>query len=295
MDGLLSIVVAVTLPLLVGAHILLFSRGKRSLRVTIPYGIVSIAYLVLCFHALGSLYANQRDWILSPLQYGLTGIQLLGAYWWKLLWPLPLMGYHVFAPVTSLVDTRLWLAVLLLLAIAALGFRRDRLTAFGCRLGCLVAAARPELICSRPQRICRALLYIPSAGFCLLVVWVASEVLPIWAGTIILAVVLLFYSSEAAAQSPVWKDDMSFFSRSLEQSPNSAFLHNMVANLLRAQNADPKDVAPHYTEAITLAQQWNPPENLQISVAYVGLANIAAESGSELIGNYRLAKRPRLP
>jgi Tfp pilus assembly protein PilF len=272
---------AVTLPLLITSHILLCSRGKRSLKLTIPYWGVFAAYLLLRFHALGSLYAPQRDWILSPLQYVLTDIHLLAAYWWKLVWPLPLMGYHVFAPVTSLAEPRVWIALLFVLALAALGvyrFRRDPLTTFAVTWVFLALLPVLNLYAVGRNVFAERYLYIPSAGFCLLAVLLVAKYRN-WLAGAALALVLLFYGKETAVQSPVWKDDMSFFSRSLEQSPNSAFLHNMVANLLRAENGDSKTTGEHYTQAIALARQWNPPENLQISIAYVGLANIAAESG----------------
>jgi tetratricopeptide (TPR) repeat protein len=286
---------AAMLPVVIAAHMLLFG-GWRRLRVTVAYWVVFAGYLLLRFHALGTLYAAQRDWVLSPFEYALTVVHLAAMYWWKLIWPLPLMGYHVFVPVASLGDARFWAAILFLGGMIAAGVyvrRGEPLIAFSVAWVFLTLVPVLNLYALGRNVFAERYLYIPSAGFCLLVVLLGQKALSflpggyrLWVGAGGLALITAFYGEAAIARGPVWKDNMTFFSRSLEESPDSAFLNNSVAEMLRAERRDPQIAAQHYTEAIALAERWNPPEKLQISIAYVGLAYLAAQA-SEFDGALR--------
>jgi tetratricopeptide (TPR) repeat protein len=281
---------AVTLPLVIAAHMMLCRRrGKRDVfRLTFPYWMVFAIYLLLRFHALGTLYTRQQDWRIAPFPYALTDAHLVAMYWWKLIWPLPLMGYHVFAPVTSLAEPRVWVAILFLLALIAAGVYRYRshpLATFAIAWVFLTLAPVLNLNALGRNVFAERYLYIPSAGFCLLAVWLAEKAAGNrswlggrWLGGIGLAAVVLFYGAETMARGADWKDNETFFSRSLEQSGNSAFLHNAVAEMLRTKG-DSKLAEAHYARALALAGEWNPPEKVPISVADVGLAYVLAQSG----------------
>jgi tetratricopeptide (TPR) repeat protein len=247
---------AVTLPFLIFAHSFLSSRGeplrsriKQALNATRMHWIVLAIYLALRFNALGRLYVHQQNFVLTPLNYILTDVYLLASYWWKLIWPIPLIGYHVFTPINSLDELRLWAAAIFLVVIIAGGvlcFRKSPVTSF------LVSWIFLTLVPGRVRT--------PLAG-------------------IAMAIVLYFYCSAAVSRNAIWKDDRTFFSQSLEASPDSAFLEDSVAELLRTESGDSVAAQQHYLRAITLAQQWNPPETLQVSIAYAGLAYLLAQSG----------------
>ena len=280
---------AVTLPLVIAAHMLLTCRReKRAVLKLIPYGIVFAIYLSLRFHALGTLYQRQQDWRVAPFAYALTDVHLVAMYWWKLIWPLPLMGYHVFAPIASLAEPRVWVAILFLLALiaaAAYRFRSQPLAAFAMAWVFLTLVPVLNLNALGRNVFAERYLYIPSAGSCLLAVWLAEKAVANrrWLGGVALAVVLLFYGEETMARAADWKDNETFFTRSLEQSDDSAFLHNAVAEILRtkidSKRGDSKLAQQHYTRALELAGQWDPPEKIPIAVADVGLAYLSAQAG----------------
>jgi tetratricopeptide (TPR) repeat protein len=287
---------AVTLPFLIFAHSFLSSRGeplrsriKQALNATRMHWIVLAIYLALRFNALGRLYVHQQNFVLTPLNYILTDVYLLASYWWKLIWPVPLIGYHVFTPINSLEELRLWAAAIFLIVIIAgsvLCFRKSPVTGF--LVSWIFLTLVPVLNVRAVGRnvFAERYLYIPSIGFCILAALLAERALKFVPGRvrtplagIAMAIVLYFYCSAAVSRNAIWKDDRTFFSQSLEASPDSAFLEDSVAELLRTESGDSVAAQQHYLRAITLAQQWNPPETLQVSIAYAGLAYILAQSG----------------
>jgi hypothetical protein len=162
---------AVMLPLVIMVHLLLCRREKRALfRLALPYWLVFALYLVLRFHARGTLYTRQQDWRIAPVPYALTDLHLAAMYWWKLIWPLPLMGYHVFAPISSLTDPRAWVAMLFLIALITASvyrFRSHPLATFAVAWVFLTLVPVLNLNALGRNVFAERYLYIPSAGFCL--------------------------------------------------------------------------------------------------------------------------------
>jgi protein O-mannosyl-transferase len=129
-------------------------------------------------------------------------------------------------------------------------------------------------------------LYLPSVGFCFLIVLMAARVgdaLPIrlrpFALAVVLAGVLLLFMGQTFARNPIWRDDTTLFTRTLESSPNAPFVQNMVA-AVQPNNATGQDSAiSHYLRAISLAENEAPPNRLEMAIAGEGLASIYAARG----------------
>ena len=288
---------AVTLPLVIASYLILcdprspqvVASLRRAFRLTLPYWAVVAAYLPLRYHALGFLYISQRNWVLSPRDYILTVIHLMADYWWKLLLPLHLNAYHVFDPVRSLADPRALAAVLFLLAAVAgvaYGFRRIPLETFAVSWCFLTLLPVLNLRGVGRDVFAERYLYIPSVGFCLLLVWAGSKavgVMPVgyrsWAGACALALVVFPYLGQTVRRNADWRDQFTFFSRTLEASPNSPDMENSVAGLLRSDRGDLKGAEYHYQRAVALAQEQYPPEWDQLDSAYVGLGLICSQRG----------------
>jgi len=171
---------ALTLPIVIGAHIILcnpeppsiLARLRRALWVMLPYGAAVGAYLLLRYYALGFLYFSQRKWLLSPRDYVLTVVDLTAKYCWKLLLPLHLSAFHVFDPVRSLLEARVLAAILFLLVAAsaiAYGLRRAPLVSFAATSVFLTLVPALNLRGVGRNVFGERYLYIPSLGFCLLV------------------------------------------------------------------------------------------------------------------------------
>ncbi len=253
---------AAPLPLLIAAHALLVER--TSLKKTVPYWLVLAGYLVLRRNALGVLYAAPVNWTLSPSQFVLTMLKLAGTYCWKLILPLSLNAYHVSDQLS------IW-PVLLLLAVY--GFRRLPLPLFGCAWVLLALLPVLNVYHLGSNVFGERYLYIPSAGFCLILAWLASRHRALPVG-IAVAVIASLYIAQDRARAADWTDDFTLFSKTVQQSPNSAVVQNLYAGLLRIEKNDLPAAQQHYLAAIEAAKAATPPQISQISIAYTGLAHV---------------------
>lgn len=288
---------AVTLPLVIASYLIfcdlpassLKARLRRVLWITLPYWAVVAAYLPLRHHALGFLYVSQRRFTLSPLAYFLTVIHLAAKYCWALLLPVGLNAYHVFDPVRSLADPRALAAISFLALVGAAfayGWRRAPLAAFATSWIFLTLLPVLSLRAVGRNVFAERYLYIPSLGFCLLLVLLASNGLAMlpanyrsWVGTGALTLLVCLYMAQTVSRNTDWKDDFTLFSRTLEQSPNSPDIENRVADLLRSEKGDTNRAEQHYLRAIALVPGLDPPEWDQIDSAYIGLALIYSDRG----------------
>src|SRR5262249_11555276 len=129
-------------------------------------------------------------------------------------------------------------------------------------------------------------LYLPSVGFCLLIVLIAVRATrrvpqrarkP--AAITALAVVVFWFSAQTFARNPDWRDNATLFRRTLYASPNAPFVHFMVASTGSDDSGSRQVAETHYVRAIELAQKEGPPDFLDISRAYEGLASLYADRG----------------
>ncbi|HUX67204.1 MAG TPA: tetratricopeptide repeat protein [Terriglobales bacterium] len=289
---------AVTLPLVVAIYLFLFSgeelpaafRIRRAVRGSSPYVAALAAYISLRIYALGYLSVSQRNWALKPTAYALTVFDLVGKYWWKLLLPVHLNAYHIFDPVRSPAEPRAIEAVLFLaLAGAALfyGHRRFPLATFATSWVFVTLIPVLDLSAVGRNVFAERYLYIPSLGFSLLAALLAGSGLArlpagvrSWLGPCALAFVLGLYFVQTVRRNPVWRDQYTFFSRTLAASPNSPVLANQVASLLYPARGDPRGAGRLYRRARALAEERDPPEPGQIAKADLGLALISSQRGS---------------
>jgi Flp pilus assembly protein TadD len=289
---------ALTLPLVIAVHCLLFSprespwraRVRRGLRAAIPYGAAFAVYLPLRWHALGHLYVTQRHWQLAPGAYAATVLDLGIQYVRALLWPVGLNAYHLFDPVRSFADPRLWAGVLVAaLAAAGLGYgwrRRAPLAAFAALWILLTLIPVLNLGALGRNVFAERYLYLPSVGFCLLAVWLADKVLSrlpagrrASVGACALILVMALYGAQTVRRNPDWRDPYTFFSTAVAASPNSPDMQNGLAAVLRFDRGDLAGAQDHYLLARTLAGQRRPPEWDQAEAADLGLGLIAGEQG----------------
>ena len=298
---------AIVFPLMVAGYVVLVEQrqrpGKRllnSLVASLPYWIVLAAYLVLRAVVLGTLGTAPRDWVLTPLQLLLNMLRLMEMYWGKLALPVWLDAYYTFSPVRSPADPRALLALLPAMSLGALGIvlllrhRKTGALEITEKIGSTVlfailwvsVALLPAMNIGALGRnpFTERYLYLPSVGFCLLIVLAAQwalKRLPAQvarvAGLSVLVLVLLGFLTETIARNPVWKDDATLFSAALILSPDAPFLHNMVAEEERDASSQTDDVEQHYQKAATLAEQQNPPDRPDAVTAYRGLAWIYAD------------------
>jgi Flp pilus assembly protein TadD len=287
---------AIVFPLIVIAYVFCLSedavfvrRIGGALEFSLPYWCILVLYFVLRLRVLGFLVIRQRDWILSPFEFGLTTLNLILEYCWKLLVPVGLNAYYLFVPVRTLRDPRAIVAILFLtLAASAIlyGLRRAPLASFAALWVFITLIPVLNVYAVGRNVFSERYLYLPSVGFCLLTVLMAARIgrsLPerfrLPAEAVVLVAVLLLFAAWTSARNAVWKDDSALFTRTLESSPNAPFVQDMVAAVQPNNPAGQSSAESHYLTAISLAESASPPDRLELAIAGEGLASIYAARG----------------
>jgi tetratricopeptide (TPR) repeat protein len=283
---------------------LAFSRARVAAMSSLPFWIVLAGYLLLRLGLLGRIATSQRNWQLSPLAVVLTAAHLMASYWWKLLVPVKLNAYHVFSPTRSLLDARAVAGILFVAMACGLivyATRRKPLVAFTAAWVFITLLPVMDIYAVGRNVFAERYLYLPSVGFCLLLTLVAFEVLqriPVrfrkWAGIAALTAIVLLSALEIVARNRDWKDDATLFTRTLETSPNAPFAHNMVAASESDHSASVGSAEDHYLKAISYASAEDPPDRVQMAMAYKGLAAIYSYRSDfsralEMLGRARAA------
>ncbi len=287
---------AIVFPLIVMAYVFSLSedtvfvrRIGAALKLSLPYWFILGLYFLLRLRVLGFIVVRQRDWILSHFEFGLTALNLILRYCWKLLAPVGLNAYYLFVPVRTLEDPRAIAATLLLILTAGAilyGLPRAPLASFAALWVFIALIPVLNVYAVGRNVFSERYLYLPSVGFCLLVVLIAARfgrLLPqrlrLPAAVVVLAAVLLFFTAGTVARNSVWKDDSALFTRTLESSPNAPFVHDMVAALQPNNATGQSSAESHYLTAISLAESATPPDRLELAIAWEGLASIYAARG----------------
>ena len=292
---------AVVFPLLLIAWVLLapppipLRDRLRAVFVSLaPYCAILAAYLAVRLLVLGKLSAGTRTWGLDPLQFALNSLYLLWSYCAGLLLPYPLNAYHVFHPIQSLADPRALVAVFLsLVGFAILFFRirgsspprpaSPRTALFAVLWIAITLLPALDLNALGRNAFAERYLYLPSAGFCLLLTLAFAHLLnrlpsnlrkPIAAGALILALAL--FTLQTLARNPQWKDDPTLFAATLPYSPDAPFVHLMLASS-PTPDATPSETEQHYLQAISLATRQTPADRVDAVTAYQGLAWLYAD------------------
>jgi tetratricopeptide (TPR) repeat protein len=210
----------------------LFSK-RRNAALYAGMTIALAVYLAMRVHALGGLApAQQAFFHLSATQFGMSAALLAARYLLALLWPVNLNFFHVFHPAGA--SFEVLLALLALGAVVWAAFRSRRgapLAAFA--MFWIAAAIAPALnISGVGQNVfAERYLYLPSVGFELLVglawTWLASAY-PAWPAPAAAAILTVF-AVESMVRNRDWKDDFTLLQVTLRQSPDSGYLHNLMA------------------------------------------------------------------
>jgi Flp pilus assembly protein TadD len=282
---------AVVFPLLLVVYLLLqpsATRVRDCLKGSAWYWAILAVYLGVRAYVLGSIAHSPRTWLLGPLQFVLTVAHLTLSYWVKLAVPVGLSAYYLLHPVRSIADPRVPLTVLLVGCVAAGVYllRRTWLALFA--IAWVILALLPALDLNALGRnaFTERYLYLPSAGFCLLVAlgaaWLVGRLpakLRRPVAAVALAAVVAAFTAETVTRNPDWKDDMSLFTATLPFAMDSPFVHVMVASLQSDEASEASFAEHNYLQAIELATQETPPDRLDAVAAYQGLASLYSDRG----------------
>lgn len=221
------------LPLYAGyAWIVLGKRGN--LRLYAGMAVVFGIYLALRVHALGGLAPAQQTFVqLGPTVFTMSAAVIAANYFVSLVYPVELNFFHIFHA-TNQVSPQFVLAVIALAAIAWAAFRlrvRRPMVSYSIFWTVLTLAPALNLVGVGQNVFAERYLYLPSVGF----VWLAGMAwawLRIQAPVVawpVAAALLVACSAETIARNPDWKDDFTLLQVTLKQSPESGYLHNLMA------------------------------------------------------------------
>jgi tetratricopeptide (TPR) repeat protein len=283
---------AAIFPLIVAGYIFCIETGsvgqrtRLAAKFSLSFWCVAFAYLLVRLRILGFLAMRQRIWELTPIQVALNGLHLLTLYWWKLAFPIHLNAYYLFSPVRSPWDMRAVTGfVFLAVSCIAIGYglRRNRLAAFAAIWVFITLLPVMNIYALGRNVFAERYLYLPSVGFCLLVILLANVViqrLPVTArkptAALALAAVVALLCWTTVARNPDWHDDATLFRETLIRAPNAPFVHFMVAS---TAGDDSGEAELHYRRAIELAEQESPMDVLDLTLSYEGLASLYSDRG----------------
>jgi len=226
------------LPLYAGFGWLYRGRGWGELRRNaVLYGAMAatfVIYLAMRSAALGSLAPGQEAFFhLTPLEFALSAVAVAGDYLGALVWPVNLSYFHMFHPATG-VTAAVVLPAMALIAIAAVLVRwRKPLPAYGAFWIAVTLAPAFNLTGVGQNVFAERYLYLPSAGFCWIAAWAwerMAERRPRWALASGAAVLVACFAVTVARNSD-WRDDYTLFRVTLQQAPESGWLHNWMAGV----------------------------------------------------------------
>ncbi len=195
---------------------------------------VFAAYLAMRAHALGGLAPAQQTFVhLSGAEFAMSAVVLLARYFAALALPVDLNFFHVFHATAGV-------SIALLISLAALGGLawvaarfggRERIALFA--MSWMAISIAPALnISGVGQNVfAERYLYLPSVGFAILcgLLWAwLARVRPGWAWPTAAAILVVF-SMMTVARNRDWKDDFTLLQVTLRQSPDSGYLHNLMA------------------------------------------------------------------
>ena len=288
---------ALTLPAVIAAYAFIFvpahaatwgARLRAAAAKSAPYWAAVAAYISLRFAVLGYFSTVQHNWELTPLQYGLSTVELVGQYWFRLAAPGGFSIFHTFVPAAGITEPRAIAALAFLIAGVALvfsGMRRAPLPSFAAAWVFITLTPVLNLRGVGENVFAERYLYIPSLGFCLLVAWLAAEALrrlparaARWSAVAATSIVALAAIAQTRQRVPDWKDEYTLFLRATQASPKAALMHSSLAQVL-LDRGDLNGAEQEYLRAIDAAQNAPHPGRDQVANAYVGLANVYTKRG----------------
>jgi len=271
--ALLSKEMALTLPFFLFFYAAYFvPRGKLQRPLL---GMLPFFALMGVFTAFKLTIPRAASSVLGGLEFTghfqrlLAVIKTYGYYIRLLVWPFDLNAERVFKLPGSPLEPAVLLpaaALLALLAFILKTFRREKLAGFFVLWVIVSLAPVSNIVLLAGRPIAEQRLYLPSAGFCMLVSLVLCRLgdisygrLPAKASKITAAALagflVLAYSAVTIDRNKDWKDPLTFWSMTLEQSPGSGRAHNNLAYAYSSIGENEKAV-PLYNRSIELMPDY---------------------------------------
>lgn len=257
----------VLLPIVVVAHDMLRGRYERDWKGiskaiwnALPLWIAAAGYIVVRVLVLHGLAASAHEPVLHVL---LTIPTIFWGYMRRLVWPAKMSVFYDTSAVESAMSARFLLAVVALVVAGLLAWRiAKRSHLAGLALIWMMVFLAPAIMglpaFPRGEWIHDRYLYLPSLGFCILLVHAISQLpsrrelfgLPAVPGAITLLLVAAM-AFGTAYEEQFWANDLLLFAHATRVAPNSAWAKTHLANELYGRG-DWRDAELLYDQALRL-------------------------------------------
>jgi tetratricopeptide (TPR) repeat protein len=296
---------ALTLPLIIflidhacddkGARLLSMGRLKR----LIPFIPALTVYLMLRINALGAFSHATLALPIGLADRLLTMLYFVGRYIQDLFLPFWQNAYHVFVPLSRL-SLREWALPALLLSGGAYlvwtRMRQDRKLLFLALF--IVVTIIPVLNLSGVGQnvFTERYLYIPSAGFCLLIAGLFGRYLGerktslfVQGGIVLL---LGFLTIE---RNPVWKNDKTLYVATLAVSPDATAFRNNLGRVFFSER-DIASARRAFQAALDSDSKSFAGSPMERAISLLGLSAVASAEGKlDDAWNYAVEARDLMP
>ena len=266
---------AIILPALLFAADLIYD-GRRIFKRAFNYAIffgAAVVYMAIRTYAVGAL-VHEKKIAFSAFEAFINIFPLITQYLSKLVYPSGLSIIYEFYPARSFGDMRVIAGMIVVTAfVLALIFVRQRpirLALVWTALPLLPVLYIPALSTSATAD---RYLYLPTAGFAIIVASVALAVIKRPGAIrviVVLACSLALLSSYAVAsfkRSVVWREDYTLWADALEKSPRSAHVHYNFAWSSLAKG-DARSAIEHYRESIRLSPEGAADAHYNLGLIY---------------------------
>lgn len=300
----------------------LIYRRPPDVRAYVALATAVVAALVVRSAVLGGLAPPpfRLDNVLataSPWSRLCTAVAVVATYARLLVWPVHLAADYSFPQIplaTSAADPRVLAGLAVLLAAGALatwGWFRQRHTCFAIAFAALTFSIVSNLVVLIGTILGERLLYLPSAGFCLLLaIGIGAAGARTGRGgtaTVALATLVVgLYAARTIERNTVWRDGPTFFTAMVADAPRSARSHrelglslserdrhdDAVAELETSLRLAPGEPMTLYDLGNVLARAGRSADALaayqqaierkpDLTSAYVNLGNVHSQRGDE--------------
>jgi tetratricopeptide (TPR) repeat protein len=280
---------ALTLPIILVAYDLSFMKAQYSIsdyfKRYAPFIAVAGVYFLLRFQALGSFAPHKQHMDLSTYQHIINIFPLFTQYLEKLILPMNLNAFHVFHPISSLLEAKGIISLVVALTftlIAFVSWKKNRAIFFSL---CLVAIPLlPVLYIAGvgENAFAERYLYLPSVGFVFLLalalMWAQVHMPGGVKGFAAIPVLITgLYSVGTINRNKDWKDDYTLYSDMVRKSPDGAIPHTNFGNILDERGQIDKAIE-HYQVALKIKPDFaEAHNNLGVAIGKKGYLDQAID------------------
>jgi len=266
---------------------------RRRAALYVGYAACVAIYLTTRMAVLGGLgpggpipFVDNPAAAAGPFDGRLTGLGTLVRYAALLMWPLHLSAdysYDQIPIIRSLRDPLAAGGLVLGLAVLAAGLwlvRRAPMAGFALLFMAVSASLTTNIMLFIGTLLAERLMYLPSAGLCLLAGWAAGR--PDRGGArafawVVAAVAAALLLGRSYTRIPDWKDDFSLYSSAARVSPRSARIQYNLGNAY-LREARYSDASQSYRAALAIYPDF------QDARVNLGMALVQQGQAAEALG-----------